>query len=118
LPSGEVIPDLNGEWDMQDKGYGLFGMLGTVTDRVIITQDGTSFRGVKQIGTEWIPKGTEIFKGELDKDGFREFFQYIHVKEIYKREFVWEKCKAEITEAGNKLLYDFGGRIKGTLTRK
>jgi len=117
LPSGEVVLDISGEWDNQKKFYGFFGFLAPVQDIVKFTQEGTKFNGVKQIGTKWIPKGTETIKGELDKDGFKVVYSYIGSSAL-DGSLKWEECKWEISENGNKVNLDCGGRAKMTLTRK
>jgi hypothetical protein len=68
LSNGEVIYDLNGEWDAlyDNKGYG-----GINKDIVKITQKGNEFVGIKLIGNQWMPKGSETVKGVLEKDGFK-----------------------------------------------
>jgi hypothetical protein len=118
LPRGEVILDMSGEWDMLNEGYGPFSFRAPITDILTITQEGTTFTAVKQIGSQWVPKGAETIKGELDKDGFKAVYCYTHVKEWWTYEFIWEPCKWEITENGNKVVLDCGERIKTTLTRK
>ena len=57
LPSGEVILDMSGEWDIQGEFYGPFSSLGPGgSDILTITQEGTTFTAVKQIGSRWVPK--------------------------------------------------------------
>ena len=116
LPSGEVILDMSGEWDLLYEKYGpLRG--GRVLDILTITQVGTTFTAIKQIGTWNVPKGAEAIKGELNKDGFKAVYAYIGA---YPRDgsFVWEPCKWEISENGNKVMLDCGERVKATLSRK
>ncbi len=115
LPSGEVILDLKGEWNMYSLGYGPFFLRPSITDILTITQEGATFTAVKQIGSKWVPKGAEIIKGELDKDGFKSVYHYIHAK---GEEFIWEPCNWEITENGNEVVLDCGERIQTTLTRR
>ena len=73
LPNGEVIYDLSGEWDAvyDNKEYG-----GINKDIVKITQKGNEFVGIKLIGNQRTPKGSETIKGELGKDGFKSFSTY------------------------------------------
>ena len=66
---------------------------------VTITQEGTKFTAVKQIGNKWLRAGSETIKGELDKNGF-------------KAVYAWG-----INEKENKALLDSGERVKSTLTR-
>ena len=118
LSSGEVILDMSGEWDMINEGYGVLDFRGTFKDILTVKQDGAMFAAFKQIGNEWVPKGSKTIKGELDKDGFKTVSHYIKVKEWWTGVFMWEPCKWEITENGNKVLLDCGERVRATLTRK
>ena len=118
LPNGEVILDMSGEWGMLNEGYGPFSFRGPLTDILTITQEGTAFTAVKQIGSRWVPKGAETIKGELDKDGFKAVYHYVHAREVWTDEFIWEPCKWEITENGNKVALDCGERVRATLTRR
>ncbi|RJR23325.1 MAG: hypothetical protein C4582_05520 [Desulfobacteraceae bacterium] len=118
LQSGEVILDMSGEWDMLQEGYGPFGFRGSIKEILTIRQEGASFTAVKQIGSQWVPKGAEAIKGELDKNGFKTVFHYIKEKEWWKGAFIWETCKWIITDNGNKVVLDCGERIRATLTRR
>jgi len=110
LPSGEVILDMSGEWDALYEYYGLLSQFKPVTDILTITQDGNTFVAVKQIGSQFVPKGAETIKGILDKDGFKEV-------QIHRHEF-WAPCTGEISENGNKIVVYDGRVIQVTLTRK
>ena len=117
LPSGEVILDMSGEWDVLYEFYGLFSMVAPCTNLLAITQEGTTFTAVKKIGTIWQPKGVESFKGELNKDGFKEVYTYMGSPAM-DGSFLWEPCKWEISENGNKVVLDCVERSKRTLTRR
>ena len=117
LPSGEVILDISGEWDVLSEFYGPFNWVEPVQGIAKITQEGTTFTGVKQTASKWRPKGTETIKGELDKDGFKAVYIDVHetgTDDIY----VWEPCKWKISENRNKVVLDCGERIKATFTRR
>ena len=116
LPSGEVILDMSGEWDMMCEGYGPFCLRPLITEALTMKQEGSKFTAIKQIGSRWVPKGAEIIKGELDKDGFKTVYQYIHGSGTHG--FVWEPCKWEISEHGNIVDLDCGERVRTTLTRR
>jgi hypothetical protein len=111
LPSGEVILDMSGEWDVTYEYYGMFSGLKPHSDILTITQEGNTFTAVKQIGSEWVPKGAETIKGELDKDGFKE----VHG---YRANVGWTPCMWEISEKGNKIVIDDGRVVTATLTRR
>ena len=118
LPSGEKVLDMRGEWDILYEFYGPLDMLAPCTDILLITQQGATFSAVKQIGTRWQPKGVESIKGELDKDGFKAVQVYRGAPEEEMGTFIWVPCKGEISENGNKVVFDDGDRIKWTISRK
>ena len=110
LSNGEVIYDLSGEWDAiyDNKEFG-----GINKDIVKITQKGNEFIGIKLIGNQFMPKGGETIKGELEKDGFKSFSGYTVEG--------WSWSTAKISEKGNKIEIEtpvMGSMIYLTLTRK
>ena len=113
LPSGEVVCDLNGEWDALYEGLGNFSYVGKFTDILKITQQGDSFVGIKTIGSEVVPKDAVSIKGELDKNGVKKVRVMIHTGWGYG-----EDCKAQISEDGNKIIIDGCKSVTLTLTRK
>ena len=115
LPSGEVILEMSGEWEFLAEFYGRMRVVPSVSDILTITQEGTTFIGVKQIGSQWLPKGTETIKGELNKDGFKAVYTYIG---DIDGSYGWEPCKWEISENGNKVVLDCGERAELMLTRR
>jgi dienelactone hydrolase len=76
LPNGEMVWDLNGEWDLLWTGRGEFQAMGPVRDVIKVTQQGTTFGGVRMIGNPFVAKGTLAMEGELDKNGFKKFMFY------------------------------------------
>ncbi len=109
LSNGEVIYDLSGEWDAiyDNKEYG-----GINEDIVKITQKGNEFVGIKLIGNQWNPKGSETIKGELEKDGFKTF----HLNTVEG----WTPATVKIGEKCNKIEIEtpvMGTMIGITLTR-
>ena len=117
LPSGEVILDMSGEWDVLYTHYGPFSWIPDLSDILTITQEGNKFTAVKQIGSQWVPKGAETIKGELDKDGYKSVYIYMASFPI-DGTYMWEPCKWEISKDGNKVVLDCGERTKTTLTRR
>ncbi len=115
LPSGEVVCDLNGEWDALYENLGVSSMVGNLKDMLKITQQGGSFVGVKMIGTAWVPKDAVSIKGELDKNGIKNVRVVLSTASPYDEV---SECKAQISEDGNKIIIDGGERIRVTLTRK
>ena len=112
LSNGEVIYDLSGEWDAIYEREGF----DTQKDIVKITQQGNKFVGIKLIGNEYVGKGDETIKGELEKDGFKS----LQVKTGYG----WIDSKGKISEKGNKIEIDATmptvqrNKLYVTLTRK
>jgi hypothetical protein len=117
LPSGEVILDMSGEWDSHGEFYGGMSWIPPVSDILTITQEGTTFIGIKQIGSQYVPKGAETIKGELDRDGFKAVYVYMASYPM-DGTFEWVPCKWEISENGNKVVLDCGERLERTLTRR
>ena len=94
LSNGEVIYDLSGEWDAiyDNKEHG-----GINEDIVKVTQKGNEFVGIKLIGNQWVPKGSETIKGELEKDGFKSFSTYTVEGWVWSTAKISDKCnKIEI----------------------
>ena len=110
LSNGEVIYDLSGEWNAiyDNKAYGYD------KDIVKITQQGNKFVGIKLIGNQWMGKGSKTIKGELEKDGFKSFFQNTYMDG-------WTPATVKIGEKCNKIEIwtdTSGVTIELTLTRK
>ena len=113
LSNGNVIFDLSGEWDAiyDNKEYG-----GINNDIVKITQKGNEFVGIKLIGNQYSPKGSETIKGELEKDGFKSLTTNSAVEG-------WGPAAGKIDEKCNKIVIERTLVIPGiafviTLTRK
>jgi hypothetical protein len=114
LPNGEVVCDLNGEWDALYENLGGYAsLIGNLKDVLKITQQGGSFVGVKMIGTAYVPKDAVSIKGELDKNGVKKVRLVLQTSTDEGIE-----CKGQISEDGNKIIIDGGERIRATLTRK
>jgi len=111
LPNGEVVQDLNGEWDVLVEFYGPWISFNSYKGICKITQKGSSFTGVRIIDDKYNPKGTQNFRGELDKSGIKNV-QYISNR--------WDPIDAKgiISEGGNIVIINDGEKIKVTLTRK
>ena len=102
---------MNGEWDaLYETPSGSF------PDIVRITQQSSSFVGIKMIGTAKVPKGAVSIKGELDKNGIKKVRLVQNTatgKEL--------DCEGQISEDGDKIIIDGvfeWGRLRATLTRK
>jgi len=103
LPNGEVVYDLNGEWEaVYDSTYVGKTAGGEDTqsskDIVRITQEGNQFVGIKLIGDRWAGKNQEAVQGELEKNRFAKLYVF---RGIILR---WVPGKGEISEDGNKIV--------------
>jgi hypothetical protein len=94
LSNGEVVYDLSGEWDTIADARKAVGKI--YKDIWKITQKGNEFVGIRLIGNECNPKGSEAIRGELEKDGFKS----LQVSTAYG----WVSSKAKIGEKGNKIV--------------
>jgi hypothetical protein len=107
LPSGEVILEMNGEWDCLYEFPGMKGF----TIVIEITQKDKTFMGIRLQESPYWPKGTEAIKGELQGNGFKTV-------SINRADLGWTPCKWEISENGNKILLNDEGVVKLTLDRR
>jgi hypothetical protein len=107
LPSGEVVCDLNGEWDAFVENYGTSG--GSYPQIEKITQTGSSFLAIRMIDDPWNRKGSQSLQGELDKSGIKKVTIFAYSGP--------EEGKGQISDDGNKIIID-DGKHRLTLTRK
>ena len=114
LPSGEEVYDLSGEWDVIVENYGAMKRYGAYPQVFKITQEGSSFTGIRlkdnpppALGAA----GSKCMEGELDKSGFKKL-------EIISGPGVILPGKGQISEDGNKMNIDVPQRYRYTLTRK
>jgi hypothetical protein len=106
-PNGEVIMEMNGEWDCLHEFPGMKGF----TIVIKITQKDKTFMGIRLQESPYWPKGTEAIKGELQGDGFKAV-------SINRADLGWTPCKWEISKNGNKILLNDEGVVKLTLIRR
>jgi len=111
LPSGEVVFDLNGEWEALYEFYGLRSDWGSYPQIVKITQEGSSLIGVRMMDDPYNPKGWEAIRGELDKSGFKKV-------QMISAPTHQIDSKGTISSDGNKIIIDNGEYLRLTLTRK
>ena len=111
LSNGEVVYDLNGEWDAIYDNKDL----GTDKDVVKITQEGNKFVGIKLIGNIFLGKGSETIKGELEGAGFKSLYGY------GRTAGGWTRGKGQVSDRGNKIVMEierYSYTFVLTLTRK
>jgi hypothetical protein len=111
LPNGEVVWDLNGEWDVFIEPYGPWISAGSWKQICKITQEGSSFVSVRMLDDLYNPKGSQNLRGELDKSGIKKV-------QILSSVSAPLDAKGLISEDGNKIIIDDGKKVKVTLTRK
>jgi hypothetical protein len=109
LPSGEVVCDLNGEWDAIVENYGPSSS-NSYPQIEKITQTGSSFVAIRMIDDPWNLKGSQSLQGELDKSGIK--------KVTILTTYAPLEAKAQISNDGNKIVIDDGKEHRLTLTRK
>ena len=119
LPSGEVVWNLNGEWDALYEHH----RLGKSTDLVKIIQRDGSFEGVKTMGGVYVPKNAVSIRGELRKGGISQVQLVMRIMYSGDPGKMTEKeqlldCKGQISEDGSSIIIDGGETIRVTLTRK
>jgi len=112
LPSGEVIWDLNGEWDVFFEHYGSHPFPGTYPQIFRITQTGSSFVAIRMIDDPYNFKGSQSLQGELDKSGIKK------VTIVGASGSMVTEAKGQISDDGNKIVIDDGKERRVTLTRK
>jgi hypothetical protein len=110
LPSGEVVCDLNGEWDAFVENYGPLAFAGSFPQIEKITQTGSSFVAIRMIDDPYNFKGSQSLQGELDKSGIKKVT-------ILSLAGLME-AKGQISDDGNKIVIDDGMCLRRTLTRK
>jgi hypothetical protein len=110
LSNGEVVYDLNGEWDSFVEAYGAWSKYGTHRNIIKITQTGSSLVGVLMMDDKWNSKGRESIRAELDKNGFKRVEMMTNLGTL--------DSKGQISDSGNKIIIDDGEKRRMTLTRK
>ena len=110
LRNGEVVWDLNGEWDVIIENYGPWSQYGSYPQIMKVTQTGSSFICILMMNDNYNPKGAEFTRGELDKNGFKKGQILTLMGPL--------DCKGKISEDGNKMIIDDGEKCRVTLTRK
>jgi hypothetical protein len=112
LSNGEVVWDLNGEWDAFVENYGSWGNFDSYSDVVKITQQGKSFVAIRVKGNPatFNQPGAEAAKGELKKSGFSKVQIISHDGPLDSR--------GRISKDGNQIVLDDGEKTRLTLTRK
>ncbi len=110
LPSGEVVWNLNGEWDTFVENFGRH--VDNYPQINKITQTGSSFVSIRMIDDPYNLKGSQSLQGELDKSGIKK------VTLTGASGMFVSEAKGQISDDGNKIIIDDGVQTRLTLTRK
>jgi hypothetical protein len=110
LPSGEVVCDLNGEWDVFVENYGQMVFAGSYPQIWKITQTGSSFVAIRIIDDRWNQKGTRAVHGEVDKSGIKKVTIHTSMGPL--------DGKGQILEDWNMMIIDDGEKHRATAVRK
>ena len=110
LPHGEVVLDLNGEWDTFVENYGPGASSGSYPQIEKITQTGSSFVAIRMIDDPFNQKGSQSLQGEVDKSGIKKATILTAHGPV--------EAKGQISNDGNKIVIDDGNEHRLTLTRK
>jgi hypothetical protein len=113
LPNGQEVFDINGEWDVLAEHYDLWAHFGTYSYICKITQEGTSFTGIRLKDSPPPATGKaggKCFQGEVDKNGIKKIEAISGQGSILPG-----NCK--ISENGNKINVDVPRMIRITMTR-
>ncbi|HEX7533779.1 MAG TPA: hypothetical protein VF343_00875 [Syntrophales bacterium] len=111
LPNGELVCDLNGEWNTLYEPYRPMQHFGNMKSMIKITQQGNMFVGKSMIDTGFTPAGTEKIRGELDRDGIKKL-------QLTRPDKDWSDGKVEMSRDCNKIIIDDSDGLKMTLERK
>jgi hypothetical protein len=112
LQSGEVVCDLNGEWNALYENYGQCAHWGKQKVILQIKQEGNKFVAIKLSGGDPSTKGNEVIRGELDQKGLKKI-QFFSVGWR-----MWADSKGEITDGCKKIIFEDAGCLKATVERK
>jgi hypothetical protein len=108
LPNGDVILDMSGEWDAFIQYYGI--MPGSESEQKInITQDGSSFEGLRSMDQGRNRKGSVLVKGDLTKGGLKN----VYIRDMWGIYFT----ATQITEGGDKIEIDAADKVRVYLKR-
>jgi hypothetical protein len=110
LPNGEMVWDLNGEWEALVENYGPSAHAGSYRQILKITQTGSSFVAIRMIDDSYNKTGSKAFQGELDINGIKQATNFAAIGPF--------EAKGQISDDGKKVVIDNGIRHKLTLTRK
>ena len=114
LPNGQEVFDISGEWDVLAEHYDLWARFGTYLQIFKITQEGTSFTGIRLKDSPPPATGKaggKSMQGEVDNNGVKKI-------EVISGQGSILPGNCKISEDGNKINIDVPQKIRLTLIRK
>jgi Protein of unknown function (DUF1566) len=108
LPNGDVILDMSGEWDALIQYYGNWPG-GEYEQKINITQDGSSFEGLRSKDEGRNRKGSVLVKGDITKGGLKD----VLIGTLWGLQFT----ATQITEGGDKIEIDAADKVRVYLKR-
>ena len=102
--------DISGLYDTQIENYGSWSGYGSYSTVTEIKQEGSSFVGIRQKATPYHSAGSEIFRGELDDNGIKNFKVFTGMGPM--------DAIGQISEDGRTLKFDIPDKGRSTMTRK
>jgi hypothetical protein len=114
LPSGEEVFDISGEWDAVVENLGTWARFGTYPQLFKITQEGSSFTGIRLKDNpppSMGKAGSKCMQGEVDKNGIKKLEMIAGAGEILP-------SLTKLSEDGNKIDIDASQLARLSLTRK
>ncbi len=114
LESGQVVYDLNGEWNSAFDTGGW----GTLEDIVKISQNGNQFVGIYLLnGDRFAGKNKEKIKGKINGNVIDEVYFY-DVENSATWNPIWAPSQAEIRQDGNEIVIIRLWKEKGATTTR
>ena len=110
LPSGEEVLDISGLWDTQIENYGSWSGYGSYSTVTEIKQEGSSFIGIRLKETPYHSAGSETFRGELDKNGFKKLELITGYRPM--------DAVGQISDDGKTIKFDIADKARSIMTRK
>jgi len=114
LSNDQEVFDISGEWDVVVEHYDSWAHFGTFPQLYKITQEGTSFTGIrlKDSPPPTTGKaGAKCMQGEVDKNGVKKI-------EVISGHGIILPSNCKMSEDGNKINIDVPQKLRLTLIRK
>jgi len=111
LPNGEEVCDLTGNWDALIENYGEWAKFGNYTNVIKITLVENSFRGIRLMDNgPGRPPNSLIVEIDSERNGLKKSMLFTGAGP--------RPCSGQLSEDGNKLVFELENKAKLTMTRK